>query len=92
MISQCPKGTLWDDLKLKLQLVYLMVAMDYHTAMTYGENKDPMSHLQDYIAYWTEMCQLSMKRDPSTTNNKLVIILFVKNIYDKEIHRRVAGA
>ena len=25
-------------------------------------------------------------------NNKLVIVLFVKNIYNKEIHRRVVGA
>ena len=33
-----------------------------------------------------------MKMDPSTINNKLVIVLFVKNLYKKEIHRRVAGA
>ena len=33
-----------------------------------------------------------MKIDPSTINNKLVIVLFVKNMYNKEICRRVAGA
>ena len=30
--------------------------------------------------------------DPSIINNKLVIILFVKNMYNKEIHRSVTGA
>ena len=48
--------------------------------------------LQDYIVYWTEMCHHSMKMDPSTINNKLVIVLSVKNLYNKEINQRVAGA
>ena len=52
----------------------------------------PNESLQDYIAYWTEMCHCSMKMDPSMINNKLVIALFVKNMYNKEIHSRVAGA
>ena len=38
------------------------------------------------------MCQCSMKMDPSTITNKLVIVLFVINMYNKEIHGRVAGA
>ena len=38
------------------------------------------------------MCHCSMKMDPSTINNKLVIVLFIKNMYSKEICRRVAGA
>ena len=33
-----------------------------------------------------------MKMEPSTINNKLVIRFFVKNMYNKEILRRVAGA
>ena len=33
-----------------------------------------------------------MKMDPSAINNKLVIALFIKNMYNKEIHRRVTGA
>ena len=48
--------------------------------------------LQDYIAYWTEICHHSMRMDPSATNNKLVIVLFVKNMYNKEICIRLAGA
>ena len=33
-----------------------------------------------------------MKMDPSTINKELVILLFVKNMYNKEIYRWVAGA
>ena len=66
--------------------------MDYHAATDLFRKQRPSESLQDYITYWTEMCQQSMKMDPSTINNKLVIVLFVKNKYNKEIHRRVTGA
>ena len=42
--------------------------------------------------YWIEMCHSSMKMDLSMINNKLVIVLFIRNMFNKEIHRRVAGA
>ena len=38
------------------------------------------------------MCHHIMKMDQNTINNKLVIILLVKNMYNKEICRRLAGA
>ena len=33
-----------------------------------------------------------MKQDPTTIDNKLMIILFIKHLYNKDIRRRVAGA
>ena len=50
MISQCPKETLWDDLKCKLQEVYSMVATDYHAATELLRKQRPNESLQDYIA------------------------------------------
>ena len=38
------------------------------------------------------MCHKSMKCDPSNIDNKLVIVLFIKNLYNKDIRHRVAGA
>ena len=55
-----------------------MVATEYHAATDLLRKQRPNESLQDYITYWTEMCHCSMKMDPSTINNKLVIILFVK--------------
>ena len=65
--------------------------MNYHAATELLRKQRPNESLQDYIAYWTKMCHHSVKIDPSTINNKLVIILIVKNIYKKEIYSRVAG-
>ena len=91
MISQCSKETPWDDLKGKLQEVYLMVAMDYQAATDLLRKQRHNESSQHYIAYWTEMCHCSMKMDPHTINDKLVIVLLVKNMY-KKICWRVAGA
>ena len=78
MISQYSNETPWDDLKCKLQEVYSMVATECHTATDLLRKQRLNESLQDYIAYWMEMCYFSMKMDPSTINNKLVIVLFVK--------------
>ena len=69
-----------------------MVATDYHAATDLQRKQRPNESLQDYIVYWMEMCHHSIKMDPSTIKNKLVIGLFVTNMYNKEIHRGVAGA
>ena len=79
IISQCPKETPWDDLKCKLQEVYLMVAMKYHASTDLLRKQRPNEFLQDYIAYWMEMCHCSLKMDPSMIINKLDIILKIKN-------------
>ena len=92
MILQCPKETSWDDLKCKLQEVYSMVAMEYHAATDLLRIQRPNESLQDYITYWTEMCHCSMKMDSSRIKNNLGIVLFVKNMYNKNICRRVPGA
>ena len=52
----------------------------------------PNESLQDYIAHWMEMCHCSIEMDPNMKNNKLVIVLFIKKMYNKEIHRGMAGA
>ena len=57
-----------------------------------NHQNDAVLNEEDYTAYWIEMCHCRVKMDPSMINNKLVIVLFVKNMYNKEIHRRVASA
>ena len=91
LISQCPRETPWVDLKQKLQEVYSMVATEYHAATDLLRKQRPNESFQDCNAYWIEMCHHSMKMDSSIINNKFVIVLFVKNMYNKEIDRRVAG-
>ena len=80
------------NLKRKLQEVYSLVATDVHVATDLLRKQHANELLQDYIAYWTEMCHQSMKHHPTTIDNKLMIILFIKNLYNKDIRQRVAGA
>ena len=56
MISQTPSNTAWSQLKRKLQEVYSLVATDMHAAPDLLRKQHADELLQDYIAYWTEMC------------------------------------
>ena len=80
MIFQCPNETLWDDLKCKLQEVYWRADMEYHTASNLLRKQRPNESLQDYISYWMEMCRNSLKIGLSTINNRLIIVLFIRNM------------
>ena len=91
MISQTPSNTVWSELKRGLQEVYSYVATVIPAATDLLRKQHADELLQDYNAYWTEMCHRSMKHDPRNIDNKLVIVLFIKNIYNKDIRHRVAG-
>ena len=92
MISQTPSNAAWSELKRKLQEVYSLVATDVHVAKDLLRKQHSNELLQDNIAYWTEMCHQNMKHDPTTIDNKLVMLLFIKILYNKHIRQRVAGA
>ena len=92
MIFQTASNTAWNGLKRKLQEVYSLVATDLHAATELLRKQHTDELLQDYIAYWTEVCHQSMKMDPTTIDNKLMITLFIKNLYNRDIRQSVAGA
>ena len=50
-----------------------MVATEYYTDTDLLRKQRPSECLQDYIAYWMEMCHKGIKMGPSMINNKLVI-------------------
>ena len=81
-----------EQIKRKLQEVYSLVATDVHAATDLLRKQLADQSLQDYFAYRTEMCHRSMEYDLMNIDNKLVIILFIKNHYNKDIRQRVAGA
>ena len=68
------------------------MAADVHAAKDLLRKQHANEMLQDYIAYWTEMCHQSMKCDAMTIDNMLVIMLFLMNLYNKDIRQRVTGA
>ena len=92
MISQTPSNTAWSELRRKLQELYSLVVKDVHVATDLLRKQCVNELLQDYIAYWTEMCHWSMKCNPMTIDNKLIFVLFMKNLYSKDMRQRVTGA
>ena len=91
MISQTPRNAAWSKLKRKLQDVYSLVATDMHVAIDLLRKQHANESPQDYIVYWTEMCHQSMKYNSTTIDNKFVIMLFIKNLYNKDIRQRVTS-
>ena len=92
MISQTPNQYCMKQIKRRLQEVYSFVATDVHVATDLLRKQHADESLHDYIVYWTGMCHSGMKCDPANIDNKLVIVLFIKNFYNKDIRCRVAGA
>ena len=92
MIYQTPSNIAWSELRRKLQEVYSLVAMNVDATTDLLRKQCANESLQDYFAYWTEMCHQSMRCDPITIDNKLIIILFIKNLYNKDIRQRVGDA
>ena len=84
MRFQIPCNTAWTELKRKLQEVYSLVSTDMHAATDLLRKQHADESLQDYIAYWTEVCHQSMKCDPTTIDDMLMIVLFIKNLYNKD--------
>ena len=85
MISETTSNTTWSKLKRKLKEVYSFVATDLDAATDLLRKQSANKSLQDYIVYWTEMCHQSMKHDPMTIDDKLMIVLFIKNLNIKDI-------
>ena len=92
MISQTLSNTVWSELNRILQEVYSFVATNVHVTTDLLRKQCADELLQDNISYWTEMCHRSMKHDLTNIDNKLVIVLFITNLYNKDISHRVAGA
>ena len=92
MISHTPSNNVWSELKGRLQEVYFFVVNDVHAPTDLLRKQCAEESLQDYVAYWTEMYYRSMKHDPTNIDKKLVIVLFIMNLYNKHIRCRVAGA
>ena len=58
MISQTPRNTGRSKLKMTSQEVYSLIATDEHAATDLLRMQYANDSLQDYIAYWTEMCHI----------------------------------
>ena len=92
MISQTPNNAAWSKFKKRLQEVYSLVATDVHATTDLLRGQCTDKSLQESIAYWTKMCHRSTECNLMNTDDKPVIVLFIKNLHNKDIRWRVTGS
>ena len=77
----------WHEIKMKLEEVYSPIAMEVHTASKLHHKWRPDETLHEYIQNFTDLTEKAMGTDPSNITNRVIIFLFIKNLYNKDIRR-----
>ena len=90
MIIRLGPRVSWAAIKAKLQEVYSPIPTDLHASSLLGVPQRKDESLQDYITTFTDLCMKADGRDPTTLNSKPIIAMFIRNLYNKEIRRRIA--
>ena len=90
MLKQMGGARMWPDIRKKLEEVYSPFATEVHAANDLHRKQWPHETLQEYIRNLTDLTEQAMGVDPANITNRVMIFLFIKNLYDKNI-RRVAS-
>ena len=85
-------GKLWNAIKTGLEESYSLVPTAEHaSAMLYRKQKKD-EPLVDYILRFAEHSYKTNGVDVVEEENKAIITFFIKNLFNRDIRRRVAGA
>ena len=81
----------WPEVRKKLEEVYSPIATEVWVTSDFYKNNSLMRHCE-YIHSFTYLTENVVGVDPANITNRVIISLFIKNIYNKDIRRRVARA
>ena len=82
----------WLEIKRKLEEVYSPTATEEHATSNKHCKQWPDKTLQECIQNFTDLTEKALGTDTANITNRVVLFLFFKNLYNKDIQRRVAGA
>ena len=85
-LKRLGNGLDWHEIERKLE-VYSPIAMDVHATSDLHHKKQPDKTLHEYIQNFTDLTEEVLGTDPANITNRLIIFLFVKNLYNKDIPR-----
>ena len=71
--------------------MYSPIATEVHAASNLHHKHRPDKTLQYYIQNFTNLTEKAMKTDSANITNREIIFLFIKNLYNRDIRRWVAG-
>ena len=93
MIKQLCKIKSWLYIKEKLQITHAKLATDVHASTDLNLNRQKRHEpLEDYIErFYQSYKRATNGEDPGQTRNPHIINTFVRNLYNRDIRKRVSG-
>ena len=75
----------WLDIKKKLEEVYSSISTEVHVAIDLHRKQGPDETLEEYIQNFADLLVKAMEVDPANMTNWVIICLFIRNLYNKDI-------
>ena len=93
MIKRLQKDKTWLYIKEKLQITYTKLAANVHASTHLNLNKQKRhAPLKDYIErFYQSYKRATNGEDPGQTRNPHIINTFVRNLYNRDIRKRISG-
>ena len=92
MIKRLRREKTWEFIKEKLQITYSKLVTDVHASTNLNQNKQKRHEpLEDFIEQFYQNYKQATGEDPARTRNPHVINTFVRNLYNRDIRKRVSG-
>ena len=92
IIKTVGPGKLWNVVKTRLEESYSLVPTAEHASAMLCRKQKKDEPLVDYILRFTEHSYKTNGVDAVEEENKAIIMFFIKNLFNRDIRRRVAGA
>ena len=90
MLKRLDNDLDWYEMRGKLEEVYSPIATKVSLLVTYTINRGRQNFAQIHLNV-TDLTEKAMGTDPAIVTNRVIIFLFIKNLFNKNIRRRVAG-
>ena len=90
MLKRLENDLSWQEIKKKLEEVY-SILMEVHTISDLHREQRPDETLQAYIHNFTDLTEKAMGAHPHNITNRVIIFLFIKNLYNCDIQKCIAG-
>ena len=81
----------WQEMTWKFE-VYSQIAIEVHAASDLHRKQWPGQTLQEYIQNFTDLTEKVMEADSANITNRVIIFLFIENLYNHDIWKCIAGA
>ena len=92
MIKRLRREKSWEFIKEKLQITYSKLATDVHASTDLNQNKQKRHEpLEDFIERFYQNYKRATGEDPAHTRNPHIINTFIRNLYNRDIRKRVSG-